>query len=235
MCTPHLGIELLGTVALNSTQSCCHPTPSECRQRAESVIFMWTSKASIILPLEPRRAQSLVNRCRHKGRGPSHLGCQNLLAMLLSQAPVRVLLSSVTHSSRRNLHLTEKQRKALYCDLKNGEVWALAPEYMLSWKIISTLLYRVLVSRINSGWLFLRHKKLTKYFFLSPSLLPKGASLVAQRLKRLPAMRETWVRSLGREDPLEKEMATHSSILAWRIPWMEEPGGLQSMGLQRVG
>ena len=61
-----------------------------------------------------------------------------------------------------------------------------------------------------------------------------GASLVAQRLKRLPAMRETWVRSLGQEDPLEKEMATHSSILAWRIPWMEKPGGLQSMGSQRV-
>ena len=57
---------------------------------------------------------------------------------------------------------------------------------------------------------------------------------MAQRLKRLPEMRETWVRSLGREDPLEKEMATHSSILAWRIPWMEEPGGLQSMGSQRV-
>ena len=55
------------------------------------------------------------------------------------------------------------------------------------------------------------------------------ASLVAQRLKRLPAMRETWVRSLGQEDPLEKEMATHSSILAWRIPWTEELGGLQSM------
>ena len=63
----------------------------------------------------------------------------------------------------------------------------------------------------------------------------KRASLVAQRLKRLPPMRETWVRSLGREDPLEKEMATHSSILAWRIPWTEEPGGLQSMGSQRVG
>ena len=52
------------------------------------------------------------------------------------------------------------------------------------------------------------------------------ASLVAQRLKRLPAMRETWVRFLGWEDPLEKEMATHYSILAWGIPWMEEPGGL---------
>ena len=61
------------------------------------------------------------------------------------------------------------------------------------------------------------------------------ASLVAQRLKLLPPMWETQVRSLGWEDPLEKEMATHSSILAWRIPWTEEPGGLQSMGSQRVG
>ena len=61
------------------------------------------------------------------------------------------------------------------------------------------------------------------------------ASLVAQTIKRLPAVRETRVQSLGREDPLEKEMATHSRILAWRIPWMKEPGGLQSMGLQRVG
>ena len=51
----------------------------------------------------------------------------------------------------------------------------------------------------------------------------------------LPAMWETWVRSLGWEDPLEKEMATHSSVLAWRIPWTEKPGGLQSMGSQRAG
>ena len=56
------------------------------------------------------------------------------------------------------------------------------------------------------------------------------ASLVAQKLKLLPAMRETWVRSLGWEDPLEKEMATHSSIFSWRIPWTEAPGGLQSTG-----
>ena len=55
------------------------------------------------------------------------------------------------------------------------------------------------------------------------------ASLVAQRLKHLPAMWETWVQSLGWEDLLENEMATHSSTLAWRIPWMEEPGGLQSI------
>ena len=57
---------------------------------------------------------------------------------------------------------------------------------------------------------------------------------MAQRLKRLPAMQETWVRSLDQEDPPEKEMAMHSSILSWRIPWTEEPGGLQCMGLQKV-
>ena len=60
-------------------------------------------------------------------------------------------------------------------------------------------------------------------------------SLVAQMVKRLPTMRETWVQSLDREDLLEKEMATHSSILAWNIPWMEGHGRLQSMGSQRVG
>ena len=58
---------------------------------------------------------------------------------------------------------------------------------------------------------------------------------MAQLVKNPPAMQETWVRSLGWEDPLEKEMATHSSILAWKVSWTEEPGGLQSMGLQRVG
>ena len=58
---------------------------------------------------------------------------------------------------------------------------------------------------------------------------------MAQMGKHPPAMRETWVLSLGGEDPLEKEMATQSSTLAWRIPWTEEAGGLQSMGLQRVG
>ena len=58
---------------------------------------------------------------------------------------------------------------------------------------------------------------------------------MAQTVKRLPTMRETQVRSLGQEDPLEKEMATPSSILAWRIPWTVEPGRLQSMGSQRVG
>ena len=64
---------------------------------------------------------------------------------------------------------------------------------------------------------------------------PHNTSLVAQMVKRLPTMWETRVRSLGQEDPLEKEMATHSGTLAWRIPWIEEPGRLQSMGTQRVG
>ena len=64
-------------------------------------------------------------------------------------------------------------------------------------------------------------------------LLVKG--LLSQTVKRLPTMRETRVQSLGQEDLLEKEMVTHSSILAWKIPWMEEPGGLQFMGSQRVG
>ena len=58
---------------------------------------------------------------------------------------------------------------------------------------------------------------------------------MAETIKNPPAMQETWVQSLGQEDPLEKGMATHSSILVWRIPWTEEPGRLQSMGLQRVG
>ena len=61
------------------------------------------------------------------------------------------------------------------------------------------------------------------------------AFLVAQMVKHLPAVQETQVQSLSWEDPLEKEMATHSSTLAWKIPWTEKPGGLQSMGLQRVG
>ena len=70
--------------------------------------------------------------------------------------------------------------------------------------------------------------------FLIHCLGLSWASLVAQRLKHLPAMQETRVQSLGREDPLEKEMATHSSILAWRTPWTEEPGRLQSTGSQTV-
>ena len=65
-------------------------------------------------------------------------------------------------------------------------------------------------------------------------ILKEGLSLMGQTIKNLPTMQETWVWSLGWEDPLEKEMAAHSSILAWRIPCTEEPGRLQSMGSQRV-
>ena len=65
-------------------------------------------------------------------------------------------------------------------------------------------------------------------------LIGYRAFLVAQMVKCLPAMQDTWVQSLGQEDPLEKEMQTHSSTLAWKIPWTEEPGRLQSMGSQRV-
>ena len=65
--------------------------------------------------------------------------------------------------------------------------------------------------------------------------MSQGAFLVAQMVKHLPAMRETGVQFLGREDPLEKEMAIYSSTLAWKIPWTEEPDRLQSMGFQRVG
>ena len=72
--------------------------------------------------------------------------------------------------------------------------------------------------------------QLLAHLFLRDYFVSYGASLVAQTIKNLSAMKETWVRSLGQEDPLQKGMATHSSILAWRIPWTEEPGGLQSMG-----
>ena len=71
------------------------------------------------------------------------------------------------------------------------------------------------------------------YIYVLPNIWHR-LSLGAQTVNLLPRMRGTWVQSLGGEDPLEKDMATHSSILVWKIPWTEEPGGLQSMGLQRV-
>ena len=79
-----------------------------------------------------------------------------------------------------------------------------------------------------------RARVLGKVPFGLESLLLR-ASLVAEMVKNLPTMQETWVQSLGQEDTLDKGMATHSSILAWRIPWTEEPGRLQSMRLHRVG
>ena len=77
-------------------------------------------------------------------------------------------------------------------------------------------------------------KKINKDLYFVISMFISGTSLVAQMVRNLPAMQETWVQSLGWEDPLERRMATPSSILTWRITWTEEPGGLQSMGLQRV-
>ena len=65
--------------------------------------------------------------------------------------------------------------------------------------------------------------------------MPLLASFVAQTVKNTPAMQETWLQSLGQEDPLEEDMATHSSIFAWRIPWTEEPDGLQFIASQRIG
>ena len=87
------------------------------------------------------------------------------------------------------------------------------------------------IFRFSATEALLSHRS---YWVLQPPSI-HWASLVAQTVKRLPTMRETQVRSLGWEDPLEKGMATHSSTLAWRIPWTEEPGRLQSMGWQRVG
>ena len=112
---------------------------------------------------------------------------------------------------------------------------------------------------LNLGGYFLHHfRKNFNYYFLKYFLMSflfvfffwdaydqnvqafnipskvSGASLVAQRLKHLPKMQETWIQSLDQEDPLEKERAIHASILVWRIPWTEEPGRLQYMGSQRV-
>ena len=80
------------------------------------------------------------------------------------------------------------------------------------------------------------HKELDtteRLHFTSLHFMDDEASLVAQMVKHLAAMQKTWVQSLGQEDPLEKGMVTHSSIPAWKIPWTEEPGGLQSMRLQK--
>ena len=84
------------------------------------------------------------------------------------------------------------------------------------------------------------YEEIQEVALLIPSTLPLPfnicqVSLVAQMVKNLPAIQETWVQSLGQEYPLEEEMTTHSSILAWRIPWTEEPSGLQSRRSQRVG
>ena len=90
-------------------------------------------------------------------------------------------------------------------------------------------------SKIKLETCYVIFKNLTKHCIFSCHYVIFVASLVAQMVKHLPAMRETWVWFLGWEDPLEKEMAIHSSTLAWKIPWTEEPNRLHPMGSQRVG
>ena len=85
--------------------------------------------------------------------------------------------------------------------------------------------WQVTVHGVTKRWTRLSNKQTSHMYGLF-------INMVAQTIKNLPAMQETWVRSLGWEDPLEKGMANHSSILVWRIPWTEEPGGLHSMGSQ---
>ena len=87
----------------------------------------------------------------------------------------------------------------------------------------------------GSWWTMVHTVPRVKYDWATSLSLFLWTSLVAQTVKHLSTMQETWVPSLGREDPMEKEMAIHSSTIAWKIPWIEEPGGLQSMGSQRVG
>ena len=115
-----------------------------------------------------------------------------------------------------------------------------ARQASLSFTISLSLLKLICIESVMPfNHLILCHPLLQNFFFtiiyfdiqLGPDLLD---SLVAQTVKSLPAMQETWLRSLGWEDPLEKEIATHSSIIAWKIPWTEEPGGLQPTGSQRV-
>ena len=97
--------------------------------------------------------------------------------------------------------------------------------------MILKFIWKCKISRIAK--IMLEKEKIEVVIPSNLSLIIKlhRASLVAQRLKHLPAIWETWVRSLGQEDPLRKEMATHSSIVAWRIPWTEEPGRLQSLSV----
>ena len=102
--------------------------------------------------------------------------------------------------------------------------------YIFEIKPLSVASFAIIFSQ-SEGCLF----TLLIVSFVVQKFIFIGASLVSQLVKNLPPMQETQVQSLGQEDPLEKEMANHSSILSWKIPWTVEPSGLQSMGLQRVG
>ena len=112
---------------------------------------------------------------------------------------------------------------ALYSVI-SGYTWLLIRCLVSNWFLLSLIVVRFFIHALFHQWV--------EELWVS-SLLEKRASLVAQMVKCVPTIRETQVQSLGWEDLLEKEMATHSSILAWKIPWMEEPGRLQSMGSQK--
>ena len=118
------------------------------------------------------------------------------------------------------------------------EVIRLSPSFYQIYSIIKSALgaWKAAIQRQYAIW---EHINLPRFGLPMPlsdpyPMLPPGTSLVAQMLRGLPVTRETLVQSLGQEDPVEKEMATHSSILAWKIQWMEERGKLQSVGSQRI-
>ena len=110
-----------------------------------------------------------------------------------------------------------------YALVTAGEVMFSVTGLEFSYSQVGFCKWKVEVELLLRGWSF------------NPDIASLGASLVAQMVKNLPIMQQAQVQSLGWEDPLEKGLATHSSILAWRIPWTEEPGRIQSLGSQRVG
>ena len=156
------------------------------------------------------------------------MGCQaNLQGIFLTQESNLCLLHC-----RRILYCwtTGEARVLLLASSTNrSEILLNIHQFIghLPQQIIHFQLSTFLLLRIRVVWV---HLYLSEYYRDQVR-----ASLVAQTEKSLPSMLENWVRFLGLEDPLEKEMATHSGTLAWKIPWMEEPDGLQSMGSQRVG
>ena len=135
------------------------------------------------------------------------------LAQSFLYAPISSLVFQIKglHSLIPKVYLSSK-------NFMTSCIWLKAEQHIFKWFFLFKLclLYKETI----------QHLFLISYY---------RASLVAQMVKNLPATRETWVRSLGWEDPLEERMATHSSLLAWRIPWTQESGGLQSMGSPRVG
>ena len=121
-------------------------------------------------------------------------------------------------------------------DLRHGfDPWVRKIHWRRKWQPTLAFFPRKLNGqRSLEGYSPWSHKESDTTEQFSTHVCKVWSSLVAQMVKCLPATRKTWVRPLGWEDPLEKEMATHSSTLAWKIPWTKEPGRLQSMGAQRV-